>query len=921
MIRILIITFLFVGCFTANAQIISLSPVFATENDSVIITYDATQGNGALINLGPPDLYAHTGVITDKSTSNADWRYVQGNWGTDHAKVKMTYLGKNIYQIKYHIRSFYGVPSGETVKQMAFVFRNRDGSKVGRSTDGTDIYVPLFGGGTYVSFSTPNQDKTIFEINDTLKIKAVASQFGLIELFNNGVFIDSASNTTIAFNFPLTTAGNQVLKVKLTTTSATVYDSFVYAVNPSVNIANLPNGIVDGVNYIDDSTVVLSLFAPNKKYVYAIGDFNDWRANINYFMNKTPDGNRWWIKINNLTPNYQYGLQYWVDGVLRIADPYSTLVLDPSNDPYINKATFANLKPYPSTKTKGIVGVFQAGSTPFQWTETNYKRPESKKLNIYELHIRDFIAAHNYKVLADTLLYLKRLGINAIELMPVNEFEGNSSWGYNTSFHMALDKYYGNAEDFKKFIDLCHQNNIAVILDVVFNHAFSQNSLCQLYWDQNNFRPSTDNHWLNPIAKHPFNVGYDFNHESAATQYYMDHILSYWLTEFKIDGFRFDLSKGFTQKNTGSDVGAWGNYDASRIALLKRMKNELDKTDPTVYAILEHFADNNEETELANYGFFLWGNMNHQYNEASMGFSSDFGWSSYKNRGWNNPQLIAYMESHDEERLMYKNLQFGSVTTGYNLKDLNTALKRMELVSTFFFAIPGPKMIWQFGELGYDVNIDFNGRVGEKPIRWNYFADANRRNLHSMYSELMHLRNSYSTFSTDNYAINVASAAKSIQLNHSDFNALVLGNFNVKTMDVNATFQNTGWWYEYFSGDSVNISNTATTFTFNAGEYRLYTTKKLTRPQNLFLSIEKLTDTLDFVVYPNPFQESFIFDTDKNINGLLIIKDVQGKTCLVKKVENQKTVTIDEIAKYPVGMYILTIQDANGIRNLKIIKQ
>jgi 1,4-alpha-glucan branching enzyme len=440
MIRILIITFLFVGFFTANAQIISLSPVFATENDSVIITYDATQGNGALINLGPPDLYAHTGVITDKSTSNADWRYVQGNWGTDHAKVKMTYLGKNIYQIKYHIRSFYGVPSGETVKQMAFVFINRDGSKVGRSTDGTDIYVPLFGGGTYVSFSTPNQDKTIFEINDTLKIKAVASQFGLIELFNNGVFIDSTSNTTIAINFPLTTAGNQVLKVKLTTTSATVYDSFVYAVNPSINTANLPNGIVDGVNYIDDSTVVLSLFAPNKKYVYAIGDFNDWRANINYFMNKTPDGNRWWIEIKNLTPNYQYGLQYWVDGVLRIADPYSTLVLDPSNDPYINKATFANLKPYPSTKTTGIVGVFQTGATPFQWTETNYKRPESKKLNIYELHIRDFIAAHNYKVLADTLQYLKRLGINAIELMPVNEFEGNSSWGYNTSFHMALDK-------------------------------------------------------------------------------------------------------------------------------------------------------------------------------------------------------------------------------------------------------------------------------------------------------------------------------------------------------------------------------------------------------------------------------------------------------------------------------------------------
>jgi glycosidase len=920
MIKTLFLTLSILGIFNSQAQIIALSPVFATENDTVVITYDATQGNSALVNLGPPDMYAHTGVITDKSTSNADWRYVQGNWGTDHAKVKMTYLGKNIYQIKFHIRSFYSVPSGETVKQLAFVFRNRDGSKVGRSADGTDIYVPLFGVGTFVKFTTPNEEKTIFDLNDSLKINAIASQQGLIEIFNDGVLLDSAIGGSLAYILKLTQSGNHVLKCKLSTSSATVYDSFSYIVNPTNTIANLPNNMIDGVNFINDSTVILSLYAPNKKYVYAIGDFNNWKADINYYMNKTPDGNRWWIELKNLTPNFPYGLQYLVDGTKRIADPYSTLVLDASNDPYINSATFSNLKPYPSTKTTGIVGVFETGTQAYDWKATNYQRPDSKKLNIYELHLRDFIAAHNYKVLADTLQYLKRLGINAIELMPVNEFEGNNSWGYNTSFHMALDKYYGKAIDFKKFIDLCHQNEIAVILDVVFNHAFSQNSLCQLYWDDVNFQPASDNPWLNVTAKHPFNVGYDFNHESAATQYYMDHILAYWLKEFKVDGFRFDLSKGFTQKNTGSDVGAWGNYDASRIALLKRMKNELDKTDPTIYSILEHFANNDEETELANYGFFLWGNLNHQYNEASMGFSSDFTWSSYKNRGWNNPQLVSYMESHDEERLMYKNLQYGSVTSGYNLKDLNTALKRMELVSTFFFAQPGPKMIWQFGELGYDVNIDFNGRTGEKPIRWNYFADIYRRKLYLNYSEMMALRSQYATFSTSDYAINVAGAAKSIQLNHSDFNALVLGNFNVKTMDVNATFQNTVWWYEYFSGDSVNISNASTTFTFDAGEYRLYTTKKLTRPQNPFLGIEKLIDTPDFVVYPNPFQASFILETKNAFTGQLALADIQGKTCFVKKVENQQTVTIDELSMYPAGLYFLSLQDANGIRNFKIIK-
>lgn len=921
MIRILFLTFGFLGMLNIQAQIVRLSPIFASENDTVVITYDATQGNAALLNLGPPDLYAHTGVITDKSSSNVDWRYVQGNWGTDHAKVKMTYLGKNIYQIKFHIRSFYNVPFGETVQQLAFVFRNKDGSKVGRSVDGTDIYVPLFGTGTFIQFTTPNDEKTIFDLNDSLSIHAVASQKGLIEIFNDGIFLDSASGNELSFKLSLKKSGNHLLTSKLTASSGSVYNSFSYVVNPTKIIAALPNNIIDGVNYINDSSVILSLNAPNKKYVYAIGDFNDWKADVNYFMNNTPDGQRWWIEIKNLTPNYAYGLQYLVDGTIRVADPYSTLVLDPSNDPYVNSATFSNLKSYPTAKTTGIVGVFETGTKAYDWKDQNYKRPDYKKLNIYELLIRDFIASHNYKTLADTLQYLKKMGINAIELMPVNEFEGNNSWGYNTSFHMALDKYYGKAVDFKNFIDLCHQNGIAVILDVVFNHAFSQNSLCQLYWDNANFQPANDNPWLNPTAKHPYNVGYDFNHESAATQYYMDHILAYWLKEFKIDGFRFDLSKGFTQNNTGNDVGAWGNYDARRIALLKRMKSELDKSDPTIYTILEHFADNSEETELANSGFFLWGNLNHQYNEAAMGYSSDFSWSSYKSRGWNSPRLISYMESHDEERLMYKTLQFGSVNTDYNLKDLNTALKRMELISTFFFAQPGPKMIWQFGELGYDVSIDYNGRVGEKPIRWNYYSDEYRRNLYLNYAEMMALRNTYATFSTDNFSINVGGAAKSIQLNHADFNALVLGNFNLKTMDVNATFQNTGWWYEYFSGDSANISNTNTTFSFTAGEYRLYTTKRLSRPENPFLSAERVTKIPDMLVYPNPFQNKLHISFNQNSSGKAMIIDPMGKTIKEWLFVNQNEIALDNLEQLSDGIYLLKIENNGQIQFSKLHKQ
>ncbi len=164
-----------------------------------------------------------------------------------------------------------------------------------------------------------------------------------------------------------------------------------------------------------------------------------------------------------------------------------------------------------------------------------------------------------------------------------------------------------------------------------------------------------------------------------------------------------------------TDVGVWGQYDQSRIDILTRMANKIWEIDSTAYVILEHFADNSEETVLANYGMMLWGNMNHQYNEATMGYSSDLNGVSYKSRGWTVPHLVAYMESHDEERLMYKNIRFGNSAPTYNIKDTSVALNRIKLAAAFYFTIPGPKMIWQFGELGYDYSIFYDPATGTVP--------------------------------------------------------------------------------------------------------------------------------------------------------------------------------------------------------------
>lgn len=892
----------------AGAQIISSIPVFPTENDTMTIIYDASEGNSALINLGPPEVYAHTGVITDKSPSANSWRYVQGTWGTADAKVRMTYLGQNQYSLRFFPRDFYGVPQGEKILSLAFVFRDRAGNKVGREADGSDIFYHLYDNQLSCRFLQPNGNDLILEKSDTLHIDAASSIQADLSIQLNGNLLKNTTDTALSINYQALDTGEFILSLLAVSGNEQCRDSVRFVVRPDRPAADAPSGSEDGISYPNENSVYLQLHAPGKKHVYVIGDFNDWKVQNAYLMNKSLDGQTFWLKIDGLEKGREYGFQYLIDGEIRVGDPYAALVLDPFNDGFIPSATYASIPPYPTNKTTGIVSVLKPGASVFNWSDNNYSRPLKTDLVIYELLVRDFIGAQNYQTLIDTLDYLSRLGINAIELMPVNEFEGNLSWGYNPSYHGALDKYYGSIEDFKSFVDACHQRGIAVILDAVFNHAFSQSPLCQMYWDEVNFRPAADNPWLNVVEKHPFNVGYDFNHESPATQRWMDQLLQYWVQEFHVDGFRFDLSKGFTQRNTLGDVGAWGQYDNDRVRLLKRMAAELWKQDADLYVILEHFANNDEETELANSGMMLWGNLVHAYNEAAMGYNADMNWGSYKNRGWNDPHLVTCLETHDEERLMYKTRQFGNGSGSYNTKEVSTALDRMELAGALFFPIPGPKMIWQFTELGYDVSIDFNGRTGEKPIRWNYYTETDRRDLYEVYADLIHLRIKEPAFESRDFNIDLASAVKRIWINHQDMDVLVLGNCDVKPRLWSAGFQKAARWYEFFSGDSIDVSDPNMDLSLEAGEYRLYTTKRLNRiygKTNVNHSGSALSLIKGFEVHPNPVAGELTIETDLNISEINLM-DASGRLLLSGK---EKRIDMERI---PSGIYFIALKDETG---------
>ena len=612
-------------------------------------------------------------------------------------------------------------------------------------------------------------------------------------------------------------------------------DSGTTAPPTTITVMNgkpLPTGAVDGVTYINSGTsVIFNIYAPNKTSVSLIGEFNNWQPTI---MNQTPDGTRWWIQIDNLDGSKEYAYQYLVNGSLKVADPYCEKILDPDNDRYIAADVYPNLKAYPTGSTTGIVSVMQGTPATYNWKNSTFTRPDKKNLVIYELHVRDFIAAHNYKTLKDTLSYLSNLGVNAIELMPVNEFEGNDSWGYNPNFYFAPDKYYGTKNDLKAFIDECHSRGMAVIFDMVLNHSFGSSPMVQLYFDQSTQKPTSASPWFNVDATHPYNVGYDFNHESAATKYFAKNVMQFWITQYKIDGYRFDLAKGFTQKNSGTTdagVGPWSAYDASRVAIWKDYNSYIKSVDNGFYVILENFASDQEEKELADNGMMTWNNLNYAYNEATMGYVStaDLTRSFFNAHTFTAPDnVITYMESHDEERLMFKNEAYGnSGANGYSVKTLATGLKRMEAAAAYFFSVPGPKMVWEFGERGYDISIDNGGRLGDKPAHWEYMADPLRKNLYKVFTKLIKMKINNPVFGSSAVQYVATGSVKSMVLTGTGVNVVTVANVDVNNFTANITFPAAGTYFDYMTGTTLNVPTPTMSLTLAPGEYHIYSSVML----------------------------------------------------------------------------------------------
>lgn len=909
------------------------------EAGSQVILYFDKAGTGLSSYNGT--IYAHIGITVNGNP----WQYVIGNWGNNSTQPALTHVSGTIYSLTLlpNLYTYFGAPTSSNISAINVVFRSADGTQ--QTTP--DYTIPV-GGFQLVSSNPANGTTVTVNQGQNLNITASTTLNANWTLKANGTTVNTSNNTS---NYSHNYSINQTVEFELTATHSggqSITVAFTAIVTPVVSNQPIPSEVEQGINYhnSDPTKATLALYAPGKSFVHVLGSFNGWTINNSYLMKRdTTNPDLYWLEINGLTSGQVYTFQYRTSDGIKTADPYSTLVLSPWDDPQIPSSTYPNMPVYPSGQ-EFEVSVLQTNQPEYNWQVTNFERPEKEDLVIYELLIRDFNSEKTWNSLIADLNYFKNLNINAIEIMPVMEFEGNSSWGYNTAYHLALDKAYGNKNTMKQFIDLCHQNGIAVILDVALNHVYGRSPLVRMWMDDpdgDGFgNPRADNPYCNTEAKHAYSVGYDLNHQSSVTQYYAERTAKYWMEEFKIDGFRWDLTKGFTQNCSPSDEVCTNAYQADRVAILKQYADYQWSIDPDFYVIFEHLGyggSHNEEIEWANYrinegkGIMPWNKATDAFNQNTMGWieNSSFDYIDFEEQGYQEPRNIPYAESHDEERMMYKNKQWGNSSGSYDVKNTSTALVRQKALGAVLLTVPGPKMLWQFGELGYDFSINRcpDGSISDacrtdpKPIpeEIGYTTDPERIAVYDAWSDILNVRMNNAVFKSRTYTINSGDLKPRIYIWDDTIpsselkNVVVIANFTVQPQNIAPYFPYIGTWYNSLTQEPLSVTSTGVDYTISLqpGEFRIYGNQIAIMNTH----VENTSVKKDIQIYPIPATQKFYLSNDTQS---VEIYDLNGRKLKGFYGNFAKGKSFD-IRDLTSGIYVLKIKSDETLYTQKLIKK
>ncbi len=926
-------------------------------------TPDATASATILFDKAGTPLATYTGVIyvhTGVTLNGTAWQNVIGSWGNNTNQPHLTLVSGTVYKLDLtpSILAFYGNPVGSITK-INLVFRNDLGN-----AQSTNLSLNV---GAFQSnlLSPAENSNTIINSGQNLAITANNTNGNAsYNLLANGVSINTASGSTYSYTDSNITI-NKNYELQIVQGATTFSKKFSVIVNGGTVSATMPSGLEDGINYNagDATKATLVLTAPGKDFVYVAGSFNNYVPGTSYLMKKDPISSKFWLELTGLVSGSINTFQYWVvdqtpttnsQSVIKVADPYSTLVLSPYDDSTIPAANYPNMPVYPAGQEFEVT-VLQTGQTPYNWSNatTSFVKPSKDNLVVYEVLIRDFDSNRTFQSLINRIGYFKKLNINAIELMPVMEFEGNEGWGYNPCFHMALDKFYGTKAKMQEFVDLCHQNGIAVILDVALNHAFGRNPMVRMWQvDPSNSgygAPATDNPYFNTVAKHAYSVGNDFNHSSTYTNYYVKRVINQWITEFKIDGFRWDLTKGFTQNCSAADGACTDAYQADRVAVLKAYADYSWSLDPYHYVIFEHLGLDTEEQQWANYrlnetpskGVMMWGELTYPYTQLIEGYSTgaDITRIGADAHGFTAKRLIGYPESHDKERLMYSAMAYGNQNATTPFNNLNNSLNRMSAIGAISLLVPGPKMIYGFADLGMNnsiftctdgtVNTDTDVITGDcklstKPQpQWtnNWLTTFERLQIYNNWSKMIDMKRNNPVFN-GSYSIsgdggnNVVRQRVFVYDNTLSTNQLknvvILANFSVADLTIVPSFPYTGTWYNLMDNSSINVTDLNAPIAVVSGGFKIYGNKTATLATKNFDFLEEIH------LYPNPSSNYFIINTEISKVQLY---SLTGQ--LVKSFNpNQSTTYQYDVSDLKTGMYFVEAINANNeVKVMKFIKQ
>jgi len=801
----------------------------------ITVIFNPNQGNKGMADAA--ECYAHIGLITSKSTSTKDWKYATTWQKTD---PKMTRVdGKWQLLVTPDIYTYYGCPENEEILKLAFVFNDgKNGGAEGKTADGGDIFVELADAGLAADIQTAMPD--ISAIGDKITLSCHATQTANLTLNLNGKTVRNATGTELTYTATLPAEGNYTFEFIARNGDEEATATAYTCVPQAPQKADRPAGILNGIYYDkDDQTkVTLCTYAASKtepaQHVFVIGDFNDWTVSNDYQLRQATDSAYFWITLTGLTPRQEYAMQYVVvraDGVVKyISDLYSEKLLHP-DDQYEPRKIDPDLIPYPE-KGHDYVTVIQTGKEPFAWSDAtlNFKRPDKNNLVIYELWVYDHTPMRSIAGLMERLDYLENLGINAVELMPVTEFDGNQNWGYSPNHYFALDKAYGTPEQLKTFVDECHKRGIAVILDMVFNHATGLNPMNKLYPYGTDLK---NNPWFNVKAPHSDNVYEDWNHDFPPAHAMFTRALQYWLQEYKVDGYRLDLSHGICGEKYNAVENLKDYYE-------KGVKAVSDDA----YMILEHWGTsmNSDRPKLVNAGMLCWQNTCKAYEQTAMGWLENE--DSFADA--NKDGYISYPESHDEERVFFKAKRWGD---GDMKTDESTRVGRVPLNMAFATLLNGSHMFYHFAELGYDnskyqnaagkwgtdndygikaeVQEEVKMQVKMRPENAGWFRKGSvRMDAYQKTAQAIQLRTRLmpEVFEGNPTAVQIGSGQKVRTIQWGN-NVFVAGNFSATTAQTVTLPSST--WYDYY----LNGTMASGTVVLQPGELKIYTGTRVSLPQ------------------------------------------------------------------------------------------